>query len=81
MRFEYDENKKSVNSIATYYSDRSLSKEQLDELVECTTELMDRGYYGEDGWFVDIGERSFYILLVDPEAIDTQPLAISYTSE
>lgn len=72
IRFEYDETKHTVYCVAIYYSEGSLSENQMAEVVNCTTKLLDREYYGEDGWFVDVSP-GYYVLLVDPNDTDNQP--------
>ncbi len=75
--FEHDKAKNLIYCIATYTVDLEPSKAQLDSLVQQSTEQIDCGYYGEDGWFVDTKFGSFYIQLVDPAHRNEQPLSVT----
>ena len=79
VSFEYDEPSRVLLAVAAFDADIEPSEDQLKELVARTTPLMDRGYYGEDGWFLDIGNRGYYVLLVDPEHPAAQPVSVICT--
>lgn len=81
VRFQYDRESKNIYSVATYFSDTTLSEIQLRELVVLTTDLMDKGYYGEDGWFLDIRQSSYYLQLVEPSGKAAKPVSVLCTPE
>ena len=80
IRFEYDETHDQLFCIASFLLSSKPNKLQLDTLIEETTALIDRGYYGDDGWFVDIGKNSYYIDLVDHDLVGSQPYLVEVTT-
>jgi hypothetical protein len=75
IRFCYDKARKVLNTIAVYEVDAFPSELQLSVITESSNDMIDLGFYGEDGWFVDVGNQSFYITLWDKE-IDIKPTTI-----
>ena len=75
IRFSYDKELKVLSTIAVYEVDSFPSEQQLSVITESSNDMIDLGFYGEDGWFVDVGSQSFYITLWDKE-IDSKPTTI-----
>ncbi|KAB0548918.1 hypothetical protein F7R01_15945 [Pseudomonas argentinensis] len=76
IHFKYDPNLDKLYCIALFTCKTKPSQPQLDALIKETSDQVDRGYYGEDGWFVDIGNNSYYIDLVDHDLIESQPASV-----
>lgn len=76
VSFEFDESDNQLYCSAYIELDKKPSNEQLDCLVYEVTEQLDCGYYGEDGWFVDVGPNSYYIDLVDHGHTGKQPVSV-----
>lgn len=78
IKFEYDSINEQLYCIAIYTTNTKPNNQQITRLIRETTEQLDRGFYGEDGWFVDIEENSYYIDLIDHNRVDSQPHSVSY---
>jgi len=76
VSFQYDESSHVLLSVAGFYVETPPTDNQLNELTAETTRQMDRGYYGDDGWFIDIGESSYYVQLVDHAHLSVQPVSV-----
>ncbi len=70
VKFEYNKNDGAIYTVAIYNTDIEPNDEQLSNIVTESNDLIDLGFYGEDGWFVDVGKESFYIQLWDKIAND-----------
>ncbi|WP_045420905.1 hypothetical protein [Vibrio campbellii] len=77
VSFEYNSANTELYCVASYMVCPEPSSQQLSILVELSTQQIDCGYYGEDGWFVDTSFGSFYIQLVDPEQRTKPPFSIN----
>jgi len=76
IKFEYDEKNKHLYTHIVFHVETKPTDIQLSKLARNSTDQLDRGYYGEDGWFVDVGSSGYYILLVDPDTDEKQPVSI-----
>lgn len=77
VRFEYDATRNRLYSIAIFFVDTLPSEQQMQALIEQTTDQLDYdGYYGVDGWFIDL-YQGFYLHLVAPHQRRRQPVSVS----
>lgn len=76
ISFQCDHGKHLLYCVALFELDKKPSDEQLKQLVHEVMKQMDCGYYGEDGWFVDVGPNSYYIDLIDHSYQGDQPVSV-----
>jgi len=76
IKFEYNKNEGSLYTVAIYDTNIKPNDEQLLTIVAESNDLIDLGFYGDDGWFVDVGDESFYIQLWDKNS-SGKPVSVS----
>ena len=77
IKLEYDRQTETLFCIVNFIVSTEPNQTQLEQLISETTAQLECGYYGDDGWFVDVGQNSYYINLVDPNFIKEQPSTVS----
>ena len=75
VKFGYDCHTNLLTTIAIYETSAKPTEKQLKIIISESNAQIDLGFYGEDGWFVDIGEESYYIELWD-KSVQKQPISI-----
>ncbi len=79
--FQYESDPPCLYCVAVFQADFRPDENQLAHLLEETSRQIDSGYYGEDGWFVDIGQNSYYIIPLDRRYACGQPVAVRVSDD
>lgn len=63
--FVFNTDKQMVYTLLTFRINPEPTTAQIDEIVNQANQQIDLGYYGEDGWFIDLTDGSYYLTLWD----------------